>query len=119
MNTKELSFEVMDGPSKDRLIDAFKYAYDKEARVPVEFSVARGYTAPKDNPGCAYVVLDAKDFRILSLQHEDGSGHSFNIEGYCTANVDGRAKRFCWFKMYYETKNRKGVITFKEEHLLA
>ena len=44
MNTKAkkstYTFDVVCGPNLDRLLDAFKYAYDFNAKVPVAFVIA-------------------------------------------------------------------------------
>lgn len=111
MNTKV--YQVINGPSRDRLVEAFKYAYDEKTEVPVDFGVVFRQVSER-----SFVLLKTKDFRILSLQHEDGSGQSFNIEGYCQvsfldptkyAHLVLASRRF---KAYYNTATRKGTIKF-------
>lgn len=113
MNTKK-EYEIMNGPSKDALFDACKYACSKNARIALEFSIAAGYTTPPENPNCAYVPLKAGDYIITMIQHEDGSGESFNLSGFCKADTDvfGKGTLESYeFSMYFNTKSRKGHIT--------
>ena len=115
MNTR--SYDVVGGPSKDTLFDACKYACSKTAKVEVNFSVAIGYTAPKNDPGCCYVPMSIADIRITSIEHEDGSGESFNLCGYCKADLNNfggaaAALKHYRFKAYYNSKTRRGFISF-------
>ena len=123
MNTKknetERTFDIVAGPNRDMLFDACKYAYDKMVRIPIDFVVAIGYTMPKHHPGCAYVPMYISDIKVVGIEHEDGSGESFNLHGYCKADPDstvGNAKTCTSynFKAYYNTKSRSGCITFSK-----
>lgn len=115
MNTEGKSFDVVNGPSKDRLIDAFKYAYSKQTQISVKFSVVLSYTAPKDDPSCVRLIMLIDDFHIVSLQHENGSGHSFIVEGYCQASLHSGTTQLepYDYNMYYNAKTRKGTIEFR------
>ncbi len=121
MNTKEKLYNIEDGPSRDRLIDAFKYAYDKNANVDVHFIVALGYSAPRDDPKCAYIPAYMGKTRITRLEHENGTGNSFNVYGHCRASLtridgfgsDSDASTYR-FVAYYNAANRKGTIRFSE-----
>ena len=125
MNTKkteikEKYYDIVSGPNKDALFDACKYACSKTAKLTVDFAVAIGYTMPKNDPGCAYIAMAITDIKIYGIEHEDGSGESFNLHGYCKAdlnslggnNVTYKSYRF---KAYYNSKNRKGCVTFIEQ----
>ena len=116
MDTKR-TFKIEEGPTLNRIIDAFKYAYDKNARVELQFSVAEGYTTPTDQPGCAYVPLKVQDFRLNTIQHEDGSGHSLNLEGYCRAGSQNEVPQPMQFKAYYNTATRTGTMQFAKSIL--
>ena len=113
MNTKV--YQIVNGPSKDRLIDAFKYAYDKKSEIPLDFHVVLRQESER-----SFVLMKTEEFRILSLQHEDGSGVSFNIVGYVymsTLNpASGRhlALIETRFKAYYNAATRKGTIRFTD-----
>ena len=121
MNTTDLkertTFNIEKGPNRDTLFDALKYAYSKDgARVPVSFEIASGYTMPPGEPGRAYLRMAAKNFRITGITHEDGSGASLILTGYCDADtrvsysqVEYKNRRF---EAYYNTKRRTGRITF-------
>ena len=116
MNTnKERSFEIVSGPNKDTLFDACKYAYSKNSKIAVEFGVALGYTMPRDHPGCAYFPMNMRGVVISSIEHEDGSGESFNLQGYCRASLDINQNLKAYrFEAYYNTKKRSGTICFSE-----
>ena len=120
MDTKKSRcFDIVAGPNKDTLFDACKYAYSKTSKVLVNFTVAIGYTTPKSNPGCAYVAMAITDIKVIGIEHEDGSGESFILRGYCKANLSSFGglnvtyKPYT-FKAYYNAKSRKGSITFEE-----
>ena len=106
-NKKEICYDIVNGPNKDALFDACKYACVKNTFIPVTFDVALGYTMPKSDPGCAYIKMDVEDFKIIGIENKDGSGESFNIRGY--AKKEGNQLRF---RGYYNTKHRQGFITF-------
>lgn len=120
MNTKkteEKYYEIVAGPNKDALFDVCKYACNKAAKLTVDFAVAIGYTMPKNNPGCAYIPMAITDIIIYGIEHEDGSGESFNLHGYCKADLNslgGNNVKPYRFKSYYNSKTRKGCIAFIE-----
>ena len=118
MNTKkEKCYNIIAGPNKDKLFDALKYACSKGTRIPVEFVVALGYTMPKGDPGRAVVPMHTTDFKIMGIEDKDGSGESFNLHGYCKADLCSFGTptyRSYRFKAYYNTKRRSGTITFIE-----
>lgn len=71
-----LRFNITSGPSADRLIDAFKYACG-ENHVRAKFAItSKGVGEFKTEND----IMDC-NLRIQSLEHEDGSGHSFNMKG--------------------------------------
>ena len=123
MNTKRIEikerhYEIVNGPNKDALFDACKYACSKTAKLTVEFAVAIGYTMPKNDPGCASIAMSITDIRIYGIEHEDGSGESFNLRGCCKADLNSLGGNVAYksyrFKAYYNSKNRKGHIVFIE-----
>jgi len=121
MNAKEKSFAIINGPSKDLLFDACKYAYSKNlVSIEIKLSVAAGYTTPPSNPGCACITMPLTGITICSIEHEDNSGDSFNIRGYCAADpecltgISINLKKY-YFKAYYCAKNRKGTISFTKQ----
>jgi hypothetical protein len=116
MDTKRTgSFVIFSGPSRDRLFDACKYAYDGEdANVTVNFGVAIGYTMPPGHPGCAFVPMTIDNIVIAGIEHEVAPGRSFKLNGHCTAALDITGKELdnYFFTACYNTKNRSGTISF-------
>ena len=123
MNTEKTEakkcYEIVAGPSKDTLFDACKYAYSKTSKVTVDFAVPVAYTMPPDHPGCAYIPMNIRGIRICGIEHEDGSGESFNLHGYCRADLTSTSEdatyTFYVFNAYYNSKTRKGTIVFIEQ----
>lgn len=139
---KEWTFDIVGGPSRDRIFDACKYAYDdgEDGCIPIKFKVALDIAkGPCDITDV--IPLYMSDFKVNEIGHEDGSGHSFNLGGYCKADLGfdignnydayyirtgyhkgGRLPhpeirkylRNYYFRIYYSSKSRKGWITFFE-----
>ena len=118
MNTKKPDhYDIIDGPNKDVLFDACKYAYSKNVDINVDLKVAAGYTAPIGSHQSAYIPMSIIDIKISGIEHEDGSGESFNLKGYCSANLSSSGEAGAIYKQYnfiayYNTKRRKGWISF-------
>lgn len=104
-------FDIVDGPNREAIFDAMLYTY--EAKIPIDFNIVLGYTAPPSDPTAAAHMLGMKNFQIHSIQHEDGSGYSFNLEGYADVR-NGSGYTPCKFKAYYHARSRKGHIKFKK-----
>ena len=109
-------YSITAGPCRDLLFDAMKYLFDKAAKLPVKFTVV--YTYKKDvgaTEDKMYELL-VENVRITSIQHEDGSGESFNLQGSCDVDLDPFTKKPCpephRFKAYYNSRTRKGSIVF-------
>lgn len=113
---KDITRPIIAGPNRDRLVDAFKYAYDAHSNVAVDFVVPVGYTGPIDDPRSAYIAMAVKRIAITMLEHEDGSGHSFNLKGFITTdpyalNLSYAEYKTYKFTAYYNTKSRTGTMT--------
>ena len=82
-----LNFEVVNGPSKQQLIDSFLRCCD-DAKTQVGFTVEGGHR---------YIGV------IRGLEFENGSGYSFNYKGYFNDT-------FCegWYNAY----TRKGSLKY-------
>ena len=132
MNTKESNFSqfnIENGPPLDRLLDMFKYSFEKTAVIPATFVIAEGYTCPPGEPGCGFTMLETSNFHIVSISHESGDDHNYLLTGWCRVAL-GEAKssskmengiNVCkaWrelvnasYEAYYNTRSRKGNITF-------
>ena len=103
-----LRFNIISGPSADRLIDAFKYAYG-ENHVRAKFTITgKGANELKTEND----IMDCS-LRIQSLEHEDGSGHSFNMKGAIEDASAGNTKipfHNLKFTGYYNAKLRIGHL---------
>ncbi len=114
-NLEEKIYRIVVGPNKDLLFDACKYAYSKTSDIGVEFHVGNESVSDWTD---GYGLIPVTDFRITNIEHEDGSGHSFNLRGYCRADLashrdgnESRVYKTYEFKAYYNTQTRKGQIT--------
>ena len=104
MNTD--GYSIVNGPSRDRLFDSFRYNYDSE-KITVCFSVEVGYTTPPDDPRGASIWKEVIA-TVSGLEYEDGSGEKFNVSGHCVGIVEHGST----FKAFYDSKRRKGHLTF-------
>lgn len=108
MDTKK-EFKIVDGPSKDRLFDACKYAYDARVKFIPRIEIAVGY----DGPG--YIPARIKQLKLTGIEHEDGSGQSLNLFGNCLGNfsdnpLEGEEMFSYNFHAYYNAGTRTGKI---------
>lgn len=112
-------FDIVSGPNKDDLVKAFKDAFDKKTETDqVKFDIALGYIGT--NNGKAYTNMKSKDFKVTGIEHEDGSGHSFNLKGYCSADIrfgvrDAVIYQPYKFEAYYNAETKKGYITLTKQ----
>ena len=90
---------VADGPGAHRLADAFKYAHGSTPHT-VDF------TGSLKNETTGELKWGQFRMRIVGLEHEDGSGVSFNIRGVS----DG--SRTLEVKGYYNSSTKEGSLTF-------
>jgi hypothetical protein len=101
-------FTLTDGPSRERLVDSFKYAFDAN-RFPVVF---------KTEDGLEFTVV------IQALRHEDGSGQSFIFSGVLKSTQTGGRIRsrvisgeLSYVNGYFYTGARRhGFIEFHTEN---
>ena len=101
MNTSNITLSIVDGPSRDLIFDSMKYAFESE--IPIEFKIAREDSS----------LIKTRDTEVHTIQHEDGSGHRFNLEGYLDIKIEGEGYLPRRFNAFYDTKTRRGSITFK------
>ena len=105
-NINEL--EILDGPSRDRIIDSFKYEFDDSASIAVDFRI--GIKNPDTNT--TFVVRSA-GFRILSIAHESESGGQYLLTGYAGLwKNDARCFKSYRFEAHYNTFTRNGWMKF-------
>ncbi len=95
--------EIVDCPSDDRLADCYKFAFSP-VKLFAKLDLANGHTV--------YA-------RIRRLEHEDGSGHTHNIEGMVMSEtLDGEViethKRWA-VGGFVNTTTRKGYLWMAED----
>ena len=122
MNTTSKSatncYSIINGPSKSVLFDSCQYAYSKDVKVHINFAIPQGYSSHSNDAIKLYLPMQITDIVITGIQHEDGSGESFNLEGYCKVDIDYHIRndgvcryQYRRFTAYYNSKSRKGTIT--------
>lgn len=122
MNTTSKSatncYSIINGPSKSVLFDSCLYAYSTDANVHVNFSISQSCSSHSNDAVKLYLPMQITDIVITGIQHEDGSGESFNLEGYCKVDIDYHIRndgvcryRYRRFTAYYDTRSRKGTFT--------
>jgi hypothetical protein len=121
MDTKKITiksrnYEIVNGPSRDTLFDACKYACTETAKITIDLSVAIAYTMPLDHPGCACVPMDIHDVTIYGIEHDNGTGYCFILRGYCKAILSEASKeaKLYKFEAHYNTKTRSGDIALSD-----
>ena len=101
---------IANGPSKDRLFDSMKYQYE-DSSIESNFR----FSLDQDDKN----AIKVRNLKIVGIQHEDGSGYSFNLEGVCDADLENSSITVYSpyrFKAYYSARTRKGHIEFSRWH---
>jgi len=106
--TTEQYINITAGPSREELVDAWKYAHSGIAEVAeVRFT---GMVVVKTGDVRRNGREGEFTARINGLEHEDGSGFSFNLTVYATPKpVRGKQ-----VKMYYSAKSRHGYLSLNQ-----
>lgn len=122
MNTNEVCFDILDGPSRSDIIHSFEYVFDKDSKIKVGFTTTGPKVVKVNDSGvvCAETVYGLKapafgDVSIVSISHDDHSGCNLDIRGYCGLQRDPHAE--IPFKATYNAKRRKGIITIPKHRL--
>ena len=105
IENKTITLGITDGPSRDLLYDSMKYLY--ETRIPLEFKIIK-----KNEISGETEVIKIREAEVHTIQHGDGTGYKFNLEGYLDVKAEGGyiPRRF---KASYNAKTRKGSISLK------
>ncbi len=117
---EEIFCDIVAGANGDALLDACKRAHENDAELPTNFNVTISYAEPNNSPGHAEIKVAISSIKIAKIKHENDSGESFNLQGYCKADLDSSANVACelyGFEAYYNAKTRKGHITFIEQSI--
>lgn len=90
---------LVNGPSREALVDGLRYAYDRNHPHEVLLTTEEGVE---------YSVT------IKSLMHDDGSGHSFFFTGLIKSQTHGKLRtnigRHSGVKGYFNTRSRSGSM---------
>ena len=116
-NSDSLVFEVMNGPSRDRIHIANMYAFDQNMSIDLEFKVVFA-KRENSNGGTTRDFMALKNLQIMGVVHTDRTGYDFNIQGTCDADVKSpmnkcNAYRNFRFSMDYNAKLRTGSLRLK------
>ena len=106
-----VTYGIVDGPSRDMIFDAMKYNY--ETRIPLDFKIIKGSAISEDDQSTPD-MLGTRDIEIHTIQHEDGTGFKFNLEGYIDVKIESQGYIPRRFKAFYNARSRKGSISFKK-----
>ena len=111
-------FSIINGPSKSVLFDSCLYAYSKDVKVHVNFAISQGCSNHGDDATKLHLLLPVTNIKITGIEHEDGSGESFILKGYCYVDKDHLLRgdhtyryKYSRFSAYYDAKSRKGTFT--------
>lgn len=105
----KLHFNIINGPSSSRLIDALEYAYNKENPHQVIFSMKEHDESQPEKDG----ILEQRKVTVTAIEHEDGSGNSFLFKGHMgilPLPYTGRFSTLYKISGWYNAKTHKGYI---------
>lgn len=114
IKNKKETYPIEDGPCRELLFDALKYAYDKNVKVSIKFCITK-----QNNSSNTPEFFKVKNTRITGIDHEDGLGHSFIVKGYLEVcfgesicnDIVKEDYTHCRFVACYSTQTRRGRIT--------
>lgn len=110
MNTK-ISYGIVDGPDARTLFDACRYVYAKNIQYDLNFEIVEYFETTYEDTSYEKLPLVTSNFHIVGIEHDNGSGESFRLKGYCDVAENGFTENY-GFVSYYNTRTRKGVILF-------
>jgi len=117
MNTTK-EFLIAGGPSKDRILDNFKYSYDSCAVVPLTFTIRIAADGFVSTPGY-YTTMEITDVIITSISYQDFGSGSLRIKGFCSVDLwpleDQDTSVLHQFEATYDAMRRNGSISIKSE----
>lgn len=104
MSTTTVQYDVLDGPSADRVIDSFKYAHSKGSTVEVEFTLTPRNARLRGMPAQRKVTAT-----VTGLQYESGAPGMFIIWVHVQMPHHSQTAR----GGFYNANQRKGVLEFE------
>lgn len=103
MSTTTVQYDVLDGPSADRVIDSFKYAHTKGCTVTVEFTLT-----PRDPRLRAKLGQRKVTGTVVALQYESGAPGMFILWVHVQMPHHSQTVK----GSFYDANQRKGVLEF-------
>ena len=98
---------IKKGPSRDKLLDAFKYNFDKVVALPISFCVEADEAS-----GYSFTTVELSEIKIISISHVGEDGHLLGLKGYCCWRVNEMSLyKYCNYEAIYNTQTRQGTIT--------
>ena len=114
MNTVKNCYIITEGPSKDVLIDAFKYLYDESVQITLNFIAIARYDMTILSDPHAYISIRIEDIKLLGIEYEYHNKDSFILNGLCKKadpTIESELKP-CKFRAHYNVQDRAGWISF-------
>lgn len=108
------AYNIKDGPNRETLFDAVKYALTESVIIPIHFVVVED--------GSDDAAVKVKNTKIIGIDNDDnGSGHAFVIRGkmdvcfhpeaMCNDNLPLNYQT-CRFEACYDTQTHRGRLMF-------
>jgi len=117
---EEIFYDIVAGANGDALLDICRRTCENDAKLPTNLNVTISYAESNNSPSHAEIKVTISSIKIAKIKHENDSGESFNLQGYCKADLDSSANVACelyGFEAYYNSKTRKGRIAFIEQSI--
>ena len=105
---------ITEGPSKDVLIDAFKYLYNESVQITLNFIAIARYDMTILSDPHAYISIRIEDIKLLGIEYEYHNKDSFILNGLCKKadpTIESELK-LCKFEAHYNVQDRAGWISF-------
>lgn len=102
MSTSSVKIEIVDGSNADRVVDAFKFAFDKKYRLKIELTLQR------EIKHTGSVLRQKVQARVIGVEYESGTYGMFVLKVNMTAfGMSGM------FLLFYNANTRKGYVIKK------
>lgn len=100
-------FQIVDGPSREELVDAFKYAMD-DRDFSVQFHLVVGHFINTDGTVFGENV-NAFRADIMGLTHDSASGDNIIVVCYLNEKLVG-SQETTKVEAHYNIETRKGIV---------
>ena len=99
------TYDIVGGPNREMIIDAFKYNRDKII-IPIEFDVVAGYSAPPTTDGCMEFLLDVERMFIREIGQAEKTGDDLRLSGELYARISP-AEEYLPYSFFIERYNHE------------